>query len=494
MDRSEKIAESRRLDKAIRRAEQRRREERAGRTDPVTGERRGTTDKSAVLGRAPAARTGESIMSSRGYQYSRLAGLLLKELRPEDCKIELECHEKLLNAMHGAGGWRPAKQSSIVAPLEPAYLMGAKNGFVDDRFGMTLKDLMWGGTSGFDPDEAGWLTRKHGVVDTTKGYVPDTQKVGGSTQSWMQQSLGGALIPFPEMGPLIPLLRNKNAVMTAGATVLPLPPQGRLAFPRQTAPTLGYHVGEGTKITQSSVNTDQLLLSAKKIGAYVITNNELIRFGGPVVEQLFRNDMTITLGLTLDYDILQSEGSDNVTAGLIGYPGVQSFTASNPATNGDSIGPADIYTFISKVQAANASFEAFVLRPELFWAMVSVRAGVYNGSTTVQQGQFVFDVIRKMSENDFDRIAGYKAVTSANVPLNRVKGTGTNLTTCYGGMWSDLKIGIFGTIEFATADQGDNIFPQDQTAIRAVLSADAGPQHPGAFCYVDTLLSGSAGP
>jgi hypothetical protein len=91
---------------------------------------------------------------------------------------------------------------------------------------------------------------------------------------------------------------------------------------------------------------------------------------------MFRNDMTVTLGLTLDYALLQAEGSDNVPAGLIGYPGVTTFTPSTVATNGNTLSPQDVYTFIGQVRANNGKFEGWVIRPELMYAILGKRAGV----------------------------------------------------------------------------------------------------------------------
>lgn len=445
---------------------------------------------------APNIRRGENTMTSRGYSFARAAALVTRGIEPESATVEIEVGQMLTKAMRGCPGFTPAKATNrIMAPLDPGYLLGNDDqiGIIDQRTAKSLSACMFAGTSGFDPDEAAWVSRKLGVADTTKAYQPDTQKVGGSNQSWIQQNLGGSLIPFPEMGPLIPLLRNKNALMTAGAQVIPLPPQGRISFPRQTSPSTTYHVGEGFKITQASVGTDQFTLSAKKIGALIITNNELIRYGGPVVEQMFRNDMTISLGLQLDYDLLQAEGSDNVPAGLIGYPGVTVFTPTGVATNGNTLAPGDIYSFIAQIRANNATFEGWIMRPELLYAMVGKRASVLAAGDNL--GLFLFDILRDFDQNGNIRhkLGAYTVTDTANAPANRVKGSGTNLTTLYGGMWSDYRIGIYGAIEIATADQGDNLFPQDQTMVRAILSADGGPWHPGAFGYADTLLPTTVG-
>ena len=494
VDRNALLRESQQLDKAIARARSRRRGE--------DGTTRKSAVKNAVLG-APNVRKGENTMGSRGYSFVRAVALITKALPPEQCRLEADVHNKLSEAMYSCKGWSDYRgghnQTTIKLPLSPAFLMGhmgedgaslapQSSGIIDTSFGMELKSLMWAGTAGADPDEAEWLSRKHGTPNTLKGWTPDTQKV--SNQSWMQQSLGGAVVPFPEMGPLVPLLRNKNACMSAGANVIPLPPSGRIAFPRQTSPTTGYHIGEGVKITQSSVNTDQFTLSAKKIGAYLVTNNELIRYGGPIVEQMFRNDMTVTLGLQLDFDILQGAGSDNVIAGLIGYPGVVTFTPTTAASGNNlaKLAPQDIYTFIGNIRSNNANFEGWIMKPELLYAMVGKRASVLASGDNL--GLFLFDLTRgfnKLKGEDGYFLGGYGVTDSSNVPGNRVQGTTTTGTALYGGMWSDLQIAIYGTIEIATADQGDNLFPQDQTAVRAILSADAGPWHPGAFGVCDVL-------
>lgn len=496
-DRNRLKTDIRRYDTAIKRLEAKKRERRGGGDTSKSALSRQTPNRTDILGSpfgVPYTRKGEDSLTSRGYEFSRLAALAAGMIGPEHCQVELAVARHLDDAMRKCPGFKPTRKS-IIAPLSPGLMMGhGDHAVLSTSVGGEISKKMWETTAKFDPQEAEWLSRKFGVPNTTKDWTPDTQKVGGSNQSWLQQNLGGAVVPFPEMGPLIPLLRNKNALMTAGAQVIPLPPSGRIAFPRQTGPTTTYHVGEGNKITQSNVTTDQFTLSAKKIGAYIITNNELIRYGGPIVEQMFRNDMTISLGLQLDFDCLQGEGSDNVVAGLIGYPGVTTFTPTTVATNGNTLAPQDIYTFIGQIRANNANFEGWIIRPELLYAMVGKRASVLASGDNL--GLFLFDILRgfnKRTQSESYFLGGAEVTDSANVPANRVKGNASNLTALYGGMWSDYRIGIYGTIEIATADQGDNIFPQDQTAIRAILSADGGPWHPGAFGVADTLLLSTIG-
>jgi HK97 family phage major capsid protein len=93
------------------------------------------------------------------------------------------------------------------------------------------------------------------VRQTTKGGSGSTRRAGhmrrkmafaGATKalSWMDETVGGALVAPPMMGELIELLRNNEVLMAAGARVLPMPPQGRITFPRQTSAMTAFHVGE----------------------------------------------------------------------------------------------------------------------------------------------------------------------------------------------------------------------------------------------------------
>ncbi len=448
---------------------------------------RSGVDRDRVLG-APHARRGENVMTSRGYSFARAAALAAGQLSPDDCKEEMRWSGKIRKSLDGTG-FAPWSGQTITLPLSPAYFLGDKP-IMDRSDAVELKSLMEASIGGgFDPDEAEYITRKSGGR-----WTPDTMRVGGTTQSAVQANLGGALVPFPEMGPLIPLLRNRNALMTAGCRTLPFPPSGKLAFPRQTGPTTGYAIGEGQSITQSNVTTDQLTLMAKKIGAFLTVNNELLRYGGPIVEQMFRNDMTITLGLTLDWFALQAGGSDNVITGLIGYPGTISYTAGVVGASGNTLTPGDVYTIIGQILANNAVMEGWIARPELIMAMYGKRASVLAAGDNL--GLFLFDITRGLNARQQTEgyfLGGHEVTMTANAPANRTKGSSSNLTTLYAGWWSDYIIAMYGTIEFAVATQGTPAFQQDQSQIRAILTGDAGPQHPGGFATVDQIALSTIG-
>lgn len=328
-------------------------------------------------------------------------------------------------------------------------------------------------------DQSRFATMMQGCEQTVaaKAY-------GQKAQSWLNETLGGAIVAPPEQGELIDLFRNKDALVNAGARTVPLPPQGRVQFPRQTQASTGYWVGENVEITESQVKTGTLTLSAKKVGCLIKTPNELIRYGGPAAEALFRLDMTKTLTLTMDKQLLDGAGSDTRPMGLLNTPGIATVTPTTVGNNGNTLAPQDVYDWISTVMANNAEFEGWIMRPEMFFALAKKRVG----GSTANDGPFAFSMFRQLGDKIEAALAGYRATLTPQVSNTRSKGSASNLTYIAGGMWSDFLLGFFGAIEFAATAQGDTSFANDQTWIRAILSCDGGARHPGAFAVADQLV------
>jgi HK97 family phage major capsid protein len=429
-----------------------------------------TPSNEQVFG-SPFARKGESINSSRGFQFQRLLGFVAGVIEPEQAKIELEVCDRLKKSL-GSRGFLPQEKRGVLAPLGTAYF-GADD--IDEQFRHELKSLTCAGVEGMSRDEMAWSMQK--------AYGGNLK----TAQSWLDSSLGGSLVAPPEFGELIELLRNRDAMINAGCRVIPLPSSGRIRYPRQTGPTTAYHVGENTAGTASNYNTGNLVLSAKKLIALVTLPNELIRFASPATEALLRADLTKTLSLQLDYDCLYGEGSDNVILGVINTPGVATVTPTTVATNGNSMSPQDLMLFPSAVEENNGEFQGWIIRPQYFYNFVSARAGVYNGSGVSNYGQFVYDQFRQLGDGFNKVLAGFPAVTTPQVSITRVKSSGTNLTSLFGGQWDDCLLAMFASIEFAEATQGDTAFANDQTVVRAILTADFGIRHPGVIAVADQL-------
>ena len=430
---------------------------------------------------APWVRHGEDPMSSRGFSFLKLLGLITGDSSAETAKVELDVCSRLHNiyvkemggsgyAPGGGGAWH-MPQGKFLAPLATDYMTDS---MVPYQFRQEMKQLVNAGTGGASRDEMRYIAKN--LLGTSWHQ---------KALSWLNETTGGALVAPPEMGELIELLRNKEALVNAGARTVPLPPQGRLKYPRQTSASTAYWVGENKGITESLVGTGDVNLQAKKLAVLIKAPNELIRFASPAAEALLRDDMTKTLALALDLAGLEGTGSDYQPRGLINFQNINRLTSTSAAANGDQLTGVDIYRMIAAVEESNAEFESYIMRPKTLYKYYQLRSdAVAQGDAA---GPFLFNLIRESAEGVNATLAGYPVVKSTQISQSRAKGTATNLTYVAGGMWSDLLIGMFGAIEFAATTLGDTAFTNDQTWVRGILSADIQARHEAAFVILDNL-------
>jgi HK97 family phage major capsid protein len=443
----------------------------------------GHTTPGQVFG-APGVRYGEDPMSSRGFSFGKMLGVLTGAVPPEEAKVELDIHNRLHNAFvksqgpgndykYGGTGIPGMRGGTFLAPLATSFF---QENIVEPKFRHEMKALIRAGTDGTDPDEAYWIRRK---VLEGHGY-------GAKTLSWLNELAGGALVAPPEMGELIELLRNKEALVNAGARVVPLPPQGRLKYPRQTAASLTYWVGENAKIADSDIGTGEVTLQAKKLAVLIKAPNELLRFASPAAEALMRDDMTKSLALGLDLAGLEGAGGDHRPRGILNHPNINRVSSSSTGVNGDKLVGQDIYRMIAAIEESNAEMEGFIMRPKTLYKYYQLRSdAVSQGDSS---GPFLFNLIREPSEAmGKASLAGFPVTKSTQVSQVRSKGTASTLTYIIWGMWSDLLIGMFGAIEFAATTLGDTPFQFDQTWVRGILSADIAVRHEAAFGLMDNI-------
>lgn len=434
----------------------------------------GHPDPSQAFG-LPYARHGENSMGSRGFSFMKMLGMITGAIPRDEAKVELDFH----NRLHGiyckglgdsgytfSGSGHEGMQK-FLAPLATSYM---QERVVPAEFRREMRDCVRAGTDGADPDQMGWIR--------SKAY-------GQKAMSWLGELTGGALVAPPEQGELIELLRNKEALVNAGARTVPLPPQGRMKYPRQTAASNTYWVGEHAPITDTTPGVGEVTLQAKKLAVRIIAPNELIRFASPAAEALMRDDMTKSLALGLDLAGLEGAGGDHRPRGIINHPNITTVTSSRPNANGDAMVGQDFYRCVAAVEESNAEFEGWIMRPKTLYKTFQLRADAVGQGDA--QGAFLFNMIREAGETVKPSISGYPVTKSTQVSQSRAKGSATNLTYILGGMWSDVLIGMFGAIEFAATTMGDSAFTNDQTWVRGILSADIALRHEAAFVLLDNI-------
>lgn len=432
------------------------------------------TQPSQVFG-LPNIRTGEDPMSSRGFSFMKMLGLITGACSEEEAKVELDVHRRMNQCYGKDYQWKGSHrvgEKAFMAPLATSFL---QESYISRPFRRELKQLINAGTDGFDQDESLWIRRK----------MLEAQGYGRKDLSWLNEFTGGALVAPPEQGELIELLRNKEALVNAGARTVPLPPQGRLKYPRQTSASTTYWIGENSPIPSSDLGTGDIELAAKKLAVLIKAPNELIRFASPAAEALMRDDMTKSLALGLDLACLEGNGGDTRPLGIINLQNINRVNSKVQTANGDAVVAQDIYRCIAAVEESNAEFEGWIMRPKTLYKYYQLRwDAVAQGDGA---GGFVFNLIREAGEGVKPLLGGYGVTKSTQVSQVRAKGTATNLTYVVGGMWSDYLIGMFGAIEFAATTLGDTAFTNDQTWVRGILSADCAARHQAAFVLLDNL-------
>jgi HK97 family phage major capsid protein len=443
-----------------------------------------------IAGQGPNIRAGENTMGSQGFSFIKMFGLLTGRLKPEQARCEQDIARRMdsalcpMDANHDAGYEYATNGGEIaasgrgkaLAPLSTKWLNG--NLGVSGEFAYEMKGLMDAGVDGYDPGFATYIARK--TLSDSKDPTVKTKAL-----SWLNELSGGSLVAPPEQGELIELLRNKEALVNAGARTVPLPPQGRMKYPRQTAASLTYWVGESSPLTESQIGTGEVTLQAKKLAVLIKAPNELIRFASPAAEALIRDDMTKSLALGLDLAGLEGNGTDTMPRGVINFQNLITVQSSSPGPNGNFLAGRDIYRMIAAIEEANAEFEGWIMRPKTLYRWYQLRAdAVAQGD---QQGPFLFNLIREAQAGMPATLGGFPVTKSTQVSQNQTLGTGTGLTYILGGMWSDLLIGMFGAIEFAATTVGDTAFVNDQTWVRGILSADIQARHETAFAYCPQL-------
>lgn len=439
----------------------------------------GTPTPGQVFG-SPNVRQGENIMGSRGFSFMKMLGVITGATPPDEAKIEMDVHKRLhgvyckdlVGGGYSYGKGRPG-ESAFLAPLATSFM---HDNIVPRDFRQEMKSLVTAGVDGADLDHKNWIQKK---MLSGMGY-------GQKTLSWLSELSGGSLVAPPEMGELIDLLRNKEALVNAGARVVPLPPQGRMKYPRQTAASTAYWVGENAPIGESEIGTGEITLQAKKLAVLIKAPNELIRFASPAAESLMRDDMTKSLALKLDLAGLEGTGTDTQPRGILNYPNINRITSSSTTANGDRVTGQDIYRMIAAVEESNVDvFETFVMRPKTLYKYYQLRSdAVAQGDA---QGPFLFSLIREPGETPQATLAGVPVVKSTQVSQSITKGSASNLTYVLGGMFSDCLIGMFGAIEFAQTNVGDTSFVNDQTWVRGILSADIQLRHEASFVVMSQL-------
>lgn len=441
-----------------------------------------------VSDNVPAIRKGEDSMSSRPFSMLRFFGAIGGQIERDQAKVELELTGNFKKALE------ETRQIPAKAGAGSQFLLGARDYLAYDVADHKATRDLYEATStvrkSADPDQMLWEADRLDRALVAKGYEPRFMK---TAMSYLTDTTGGTLVAPPEMGELIPLMRNQSAVDRAGARSVPLPPQGKWVAPRMTGPSTGYWIGENTNITESNPTTGQVEMMAKKLAVLVRVPNELFKYASVSADAMLRTDIAKTLALGYDYACLYGT-SGAQPKGLVYYDSsneVLTHVASTVGADGNTLNPQDGYLMSAAIEDRNFDLNGWkwIMRPKMWGKIASFRSSSGAVTTADQLGLFVQDLTRKLGDGAPAQWCGYPVVRSSQLPNNLTKGSsGATLTEIWGGVWSEFLQGIYGAVEFASNPMGEATFTQDQTLIRGIMHCDSVPRYPGAFSRCTSLI------
>ena len=446
--------------------------------------------KAAEARRDPgfSIRTGEDALTSRPFSLMRLAKAMLETGgraafdsvgADSIAKVELDLNSRMRKH------WNPQNSQAVLVPLGAALLpqddrkdaKGATHPGFPAELIKECRDLMVGGTgNSMDLEQLNWISKRNGWDWLQK----DLSAFAGTT--------GGTLVPLSPQGELIDLLRPVGVFGRAGSQQVPLPPSGSIRFPKDNSDPVFYGLAEGATGTESTPDTGELVLTAKKYMSLVDASLEALRYPSVAMEGWLRRKMTFEAALKADRDMINGLSGTTIK-GIVSYNGINTVLATTVASNGNTLGADDISIGIANLANQNARMESGVfvaLRP-LLWQKITHRRAGSGFAADDGTGPYLFNFPRGM-EGLPDAIEGARVITSTNVPRTRAKGTGTTLTLVLVGVGSSWITGISGVMEFDMTTANDVNFTKGINTFRGVMYIDAGPEHEEEFTLIDTLL------
>lgn len=406
---------------------------------------------------------------------------VIKAIQQKDWSLAIE--EKNIGDRLEKAGYMKGSQGGIMFPLAPEL--------IPDDHSELREEISKRMSLSVDHGELAYLCKRFPSVARLFEVQKDLA-IGTDT-------LGGYLVPAVQSDRIIDLLRNREVFMRAGAREVPLPPSGQTPWPKlSTDPTFTWGDPDRTSnISTSNLGFDMLRLRAKQLVGAIAIPNALIRFSTPSVELVARAALATGAAIAEDLAWLEGAGTDLEPKGITNYPfsandvpargKVSLHVATTTGANGNTFEPEDIALMLARYEEGKDPEQptAWVMRP-VMWAVIQNRRGDAV-SANDKKGPFMFPVSRgDAGRAPEKRLQDIPVITTLQANADRVKGSGTNLQYIMLGNFTRWMIGRSGALELAASEHVR--FLQDQTVLKAILYADAGPEHEESFVLTDTLL------
>ncbi len=262
--------------------------------------------------------------------------------------------------------------------------------------------------------------------------------------------------------------------MRAGAVTVPMA-TATVKLARQTSDVTGGWYSEAAAITASDAAFDSVTFTARKLGALVVVNNELLE-DSEGLDAVIEQSIASALALKLDLAALVGSGSAPEPRGIQNTTNVQTVTGVGTPASWDKFIEA-----IFKLRQVNYNPDAVIYSARTGESLAKLKTGIASDNTPLQMPA---------------DIAALLKLTSNQIPNNL--GVGANESLAFVGQWNQVAIGMRRNITVEVAREGAydvsgtvySAFQKDQTLIRATLRADVQVLQPTAFCLMSGITVG----
>ena len=286
----------------------------------------------------------------------------------------------------------------------------------------------------------------------SEGLTLPSEIMGSWTRDVNTSDDAGGIGEEFRRGDFIQALRNSSGVIRAGATIFP-DLVDNVKIPKQTGvSTAAWIATEGGAVGESELSLGSVTMSPNTISAYTDITNKMLANSSLSIESLVRNDLAAGIGNVVDTGAMTGSGSSGQPTGINSATGVNSITLATAATptwaetvNAESLVLADNVPFNSPGYLTNST----------------VTGNLKTTAKATNQAIFIMDAD--------GRVNGHPVTISNAVAAGYI----------YFGMWSDLLIGFFGSIDILVdpyTSASSNL-----TRIRATQFCDIAVRHGQSF-------------
>ena len=248
----------------------------------------------------------------------------------------------------------------------------------------------------------------------------------------------------------IDLLHNEMVMGQLGVRFMP-GLVGNVDFPKKSATSIAYWVGESGAASESDITFGNYTLSPKTISALVRYSRQTALQTTPAMHNIVLEDVINVIKLAVDLAIIAGTGADNQPTGIINTGGVGAGVSGTSFTFGKAV------DMITEVRAANARGDgmAYLTNPTI--------AG------TLQQREVVTNYPTFIIANG--QMAGRRVLDTNQVPANHI----------IFGDFRQVRIGEWGILELQINPYNDD----GGVKVIPFFSTDFGIDQPGGLTVVD---------